>query len=73
MSKFASNKSKANLFQEIDNALSSVDFGSVDIIVQGGKVTQISVRSIKKTSLDIDDDARDYFTVDAPITKKKSV
>jgi hypothetical protein len=68
------NKSKQGLFQEIDNALSSVDFGSVDIIVQDGEVTQISVRSIRKTSHSIKDkEDKQYFTVDAPIKKSKAV
>ncbi|OGH16898.1 MAG: hypothetical protein A3C30_04470 [Candidatus Levybacteria bacterium RIFCSPHIGHO2_02_FULL_40_18] len=45
---------KQNLLREIENALDAVDgYGSVDIIVQDGKVTQISIRNIKKTSLNI--------------------
>ena len=50
------NKTKHDLLQEIENALGRVDFGSVEIIVQDKKVTQISVRSIKKTSIDIAQD-----------------
>ena len=47
-------KTKQDLLREIENALDAVDgYGSVDIIVQEGKVTQISIRNIKKTSLDI--------------------
>ncbi len=45
---------KKDLLREIENALGSVDgYGSVDIVVQDGKVTQISIRNIKKTSLNI--------------------
>lgn len=47
------NKSKQDLLGEIEQALGSVDFGSVEIYVQDKKVTQISVRSIKKTSIEI--------------------
>lgn len=47
------NKSKRDLIQQIENALNTVNFGSVEIIVQDKKVTQISVRSIQKTSIDI--------------------
>lgn len=45
---------KQDLLREIENALDAVDgYGSVDIVVQAGKVTQISIRNIKKTSLSI--------------------
>ena len=49
------NKSKKDLIAKIESALNTVDFGSIEIIVQGSKVTQISVRKIEKTSLDISD------------------
>lgn len=39
------------LIEEIKQALKSIDgYGSIEIIVQDNKVTQISVRNIKKTS-----------------------
>ncbi len=39
------------LLEEIKNALVSVsNFGSVEIFVQQGNVTQITVRKIKKTA-----------------------
>ena len=47
------NKTKRELLEEIENALGAVAFGSVEIYVQDSKVTQISVRNIKKTSLNI--------------------
>ena len=47
------NNSKKNLLDQIEKALGKVNFGSVEIIVQDKKVTQISVRSIQKTSIDI--------------------
>jgi hypothetical protein len=48
------NKSKSDLISKIENALNTVSFGSVEIIVQDKKVTQISVRNIQKTSIEID-------------------
>ena len=47
------NKSKSDLISKIESALNTVNFGSVEIIVQDKKVTQISVRSIQKTSIEI--------------------
>lgn len=45
---------KKDILHEIENALDAVDgYGSVDIIVQDGKVTQISIKNIKKTSLNL--------------------
>lgn len=38
------------LLDEIKKALSSINFGSLEIYVQSGNVTQITVRQIKKTS-----------------------
>ena len=47
------NNTKRELLDEIEQALGTVDFGSVEIYVQNNKVTQITVRNIKKTSIDI--------------------
>ncbi len=47
------NKTKQELLQEIENALGAVDFGSIEIYVQDKTVTQITVRNIKKTSINI--------------------
>lgn len=41
------------LMNEIKNALANVSWGSVEVFVQDKKVTQITVRNIKKTSLTI--------------------
>lgn len=46
MSKFSS-----TLLHEIEEALDSITFGSIEIYVQDNKITQITVRSIKKTSV----------------------
>lgn len=68
------NKSKKDLIDKIESALNTVDFGSIEIIVQGSKVTQISVRKIEKTSLDISDiDQNDQknktFTIQARFSR----
>ncbi len=45
------NKNSEVLIGEIKQALDSVkSYGSVEIYVQGGNVTQITVRNIRKTS-----------------------
>jgi hypothetical protein len=50
------NKVDGNLLKEICNALSELNgWGSVEIYVQGGKVTQITKRVIKKTNHKIND------------------
>lgn len=41
------------LMEELSDAIKSVrDYGSVEVYVQNGTVTQISTRKIKKTTLD---------------------
>lgn len=49
------NKTKRELFQEIEEALGTVKFGSVEIYVSDDRVTQITVRKITKTSIDINE------------------
>lgn len=44
----------AHLLSEIKNALESVKFGSIEIFVQNRIITQITVRNIHKTSMDIE-------------------
>lgn len=39
------------IIDEIKEALDNINYGSVEVIVQGGVVTQISTRIIKKTKL----------------------
>ncbi|MBI2032735.1 MAG: YezD family protein [Candidatus Levybacteria bacterium] len=39
-----------NVLTEIKNALQNIEYGSVEIIVQDGAVTQISTRVIRKTN-----------------------
>ena len=41
------------LLDEIKRALMSISFGSVEIMVQDGVVTQLTVRKIQKTSLEV--------------------
>jgi len=49
--KYSSREMSSELVSEIKNALASVGrYGSVEVYVSGGTVTQITVRSIKKTN-----------------------
>jgi len=41
------------LLLEIKKALESIEYGSLEVIVQSGIVTQITVRNITKTSLSV--------------------
>jgi hypothetical protein len=40
-----------NIINDIAKSIDSINFGSVEIIVQNGEVTQISTRMIKKTNV----------------------
>lgn len=44
---------KTALTEEIQAALQNIKFGSVEIYVQDSVVTQVTVRNIKKTKLEI--------------------
>jgi len=44
----------SNLISEIKDALKSVTYGSIEIFIQDKIVTQITVRNIHKTSVEID-------------------
>lgn len=51
MLKKSSLKTNNNLFKEVDQALKELGgWGSVELYVQDGKVTQITKRAIKKTN-----------------------
>jgi len=39
----------SSVFDEINQAIKSLNWGSVEVIVQDGEITQISTRIIKKT------------------------
>lgn len=43
-----------HLLTEIKNALESVRYGSIEIFVQNKVITQITVRNIHKTSVEIE-------------------
>ena len=40
-----------SIFDEIKRTIESLDYGSVEVVVQDGEVTQISTRIIKKTNV----------------------
>ena len=44
-------QNKSDLIKEINVALKSLNWGSVEIYVQNNVVTQITVKNIKKTSV----------------------
>ena len=46
-------KNTSKLFEEINKHLQAISYGSIEIYIQDNKVTQITVRKIKKTSLDL--------------------
>lgn len=46
----------SRLIGEIKEALESVKFGSIEIFIQNKIVTQITVRNIHKTSVEIQDE-----------------
>lgn len=46
---------RSRLLSEIKEALRSVSYGSIEIFVQNKVVTQITVRNIKKTSVEIEE------------------
>jgi hypothetical protein len=48
-----SQKDKVSLISEIEKALSDIVYGSVELYVQDRKVTQITVRNIRKTSMEV--------------------
>lgn len=39
-----------SILDEIKRSIESINFGSVEVIIQNGEVTQISTRIIKKTN-----------------------
>jgi len=48
---YATKSASPLLIEEVVRSIQSVNYGSVEIIVQNGMVTQISVRQIRKTSI----------------------
>lgn len=42
-----------SLTEELAKALSSISYGSIELIVQDNVVTQITIRNIKKTSVNM--------------------
>lgn len=54
MAQSTQKKIPSHLLSEINDALESVKYGSIEIFVQNKIVTQITVRNIHKTSVDIE-------------------
>lgn len=55
MGSYIKNNFSEKLMEEIKDELERIGFGSLEIYVQNNKVTQITVRNIKKTNVDISD------------------
>lgn len=55
------------IIEEIKEAINNIDFGSVEVIVQNGEVTQISTRIIKKTK-----NSADSKKITGSVVKKRS-
>lgn len=51
---YSSQRVSPQLLEEIKTALDTIRYGSIEIYVQDKQVTQITIRSIKKTKLEID-------------------
>lgn len=49
-----SKKASIDLINEVQKALSDIVFGSIELYVQNRKVTQITVRHIKKTNVEME-------------------
>ena len=54
-----SQKDKVAIISEIQKALDDIVFGSVELYVQNRKVTQITVRHIKKTNVEMEKTPQD--------------
>lgn len=70
---YSTKKVSPELIDEIKNALHSVDFGSIEIIVTNRIVTQISKRNIKKTNIHLEDDTEEYSKKKLEISKIKKL
>lgn len=42
-----------SIIEEIMQSIDAINYGSVEVIIQDGKITQISTRIIKKTNVSI--------------------
>ncbi|MDO8658781.1 MAG: DUF2292 domain-containing protein [Candidatus Levybacteria bacterium] len=51
------------LMKDIKEELERIGYGSLEIYVQNNKVTQITVRNIKKTNVDINDKQNRVLTI----------
>ena len=50
---YSTKRISSQLVEEIKNALQSVTFGSIEIYVADNNVTQITTRTIRKTSINL--------------------
>jgi len=72
MSKINNTKTvTTQLIDEIKEALESVKFGSIEIFIQNKIVTQITVRNIRKTSVEIQEEEKVQQVPKQKITANK--
>ena len=74
MSYFLKKGSSIKLINEIQSALEDIIYGSIEVYVQDGKVTQITKRSIEKKDIQIqgsenESDEKVQFPNQSEITK----
>ncbi|MCL5970806.1 MAG: YezD family protein [Patescibacteria group bacterium] len=55
---YSTKRISEKLLEEIKEALQNVNYGSVEIFVQNDNVTQITVRNIRKTGMEINGDIK---------------
>lgn len=66
------NQISNNLLQEISEALKSVKYGSIEVFVHNKVITQITVRNIHKTSVEIEREERLPDSIKTHIHAEKS-
>jgi len=74
---YSTKKVSQKLIEEIRDSLHNVEYGSIEIYVNAGVVTQITKRNIKKTSIHLSEEEeiisspRPHKSISAYTTKKK--
>jgi hypothetical protein len=66
---YSTKRISSQLLEEIKSALQSVNFGSIEIYISDSNVTQITTRTIKKTSTSIE--KKEYKKSDPSKKSKK--
>ena len=67
---YSTKRISSQLLEEIKAALQSVSYGSIEIFVTDSNVTQITTRTIKKTSITVAQKAKKKQDTQQPSSKK---